>query len=98
MKADWTVDEENCGGGVNIIDAEGNRVAHTSRVCRAGKEIISEAQARANGKLIAAAPDLRRAAHIAVSWLEATIADGVHADRARADLKIIQAALNKVTR
>ncbi len=44
----WKIDVENAGGGYNIVDARGMRVAHTSRVVSGGVEYVSEPQAKAN--------------------------------------------------
>lgn len=57
----WTVGHENCGGGFTIVDSRGCRIAHTTRVVVAGKELVSEDEARENGRLMAAAPEMRAA-------------------------------------
>jgi hypothetical protein len=75
----WTTgkDFENCGGGFNVVDARGVRVAHTSRAVFGGEEMVSEAQAQDHARLIAAAPDLLAAHH----WI-AALASGWDEDGA----------------
>lgn len=51
----WRVSDENCGGGVNVVDRNGNRVLHTATVWR-GAEIIGSDRALANAKIAASAP------------------------------------------
>lgn len=53
----WMVSEENCGGGQNVVDRDGNRVLHTAVVWR-GTEIVNAERAAANAKLAAAAPTM----------------------------------------
>lgn len=63
-------DFENSGGGFNVGAGHNVRsastprvcVAHTARVFFGGEEYVSEDQAQANARLIAAAPDLLEAA------------------------------------
>jgi hypothetical protein len=57
----WSVGEDNVGDGCNIRDANGNRVAHTATSRNHGTEKIDPAEAKANARLIAAAPDLLKA-------------------------------------
>jgi hypothetical protein len=56
--APWKVDAENCGGGMNIINEKGNRIAHTAESRTVDGTIIYTDEAKANAKLIASAPDL----------------------------------------
>lgn len=54
----WHVGGENVGDGLSILDAAGNRVAHTAARRNQNVELIDPAEAKANAHLIAAAPDL----------------------------------------
>jgi hypothetical protein len=53
----WRVSDENCGGGANVVDKDGNRVLHTAIVWR-GAEIIGGERALANARIAAAAPTM----------------------------------------
>lgn len=60
--APWSASEDNAGGGLNIFDARGRRIAHTAEVNSDGPrrldEVrrISSVEAKANAHLIAKAP------------------------------------------
>lgn len=60
----WSVGDENAGGGANVhavVDGQGLVVAWTARAVVAGRELISDEQAKKNAHLVAAAPALRNA-------------------------------------
>ncbi|MFG1331222.1 hypothetical protein V5F41_08195 [Xanthobacter autotrophicus] len=67
----WEIGFENCGGGFTIT-ADGVRVAHTARFFASGKKDLrdlSEDEAKANGHLIAAAPEMLAALRLALPAL-----------------------------
>lgn len=53
--------EANCGGGLNLCTPDGFDFAHTHRVVDRGREVVSNEEAVAVGRLFAAAPELRDA-------------------------------------
>lgn len=54
----WTATEENCGGGLNIVGPDGMRVAYTVEHHDKAGNVIYPEGAKANAKLIAAAPTM----------------------------------------
>lgn len=57
----WSVSEENCGGGLNIVGPDGMRVAYTGEHHDNAGNVIYPAEAKANAMLIAEAPAMRDA-------------------------------------
>ncbi len=60
----WVIAHENSGGGYSIRDAQGRNIGHSAAArSRDGKTLpeesrVEEPEARANGRLMAAAPAL----------------------------------------
>ena len=54
----WKVTDENCGGGLNIVDENNARIAHTAEYRDKSGTIITSQEAQANARLLAAAPEL----------------------------------------
>ena len=52
----WKAGIDNCGGGLNIVDASGRRIAHTAEHRGADGTVILTEEARDNARLIAEAP------------------------------------------
>lgn len=64
----WRVAEQNCGGGINIVDAADRRIAHTACFYDNKNEPVNESEAQANAHLIAAAPGLYLVLEAIVHW------------------------------
>jgi hypothetical protein len=73
----WSASEENCGGGMNIFAGK-LRIGHTAEVSeinasRVGARPVTSDEAKANARVIAAAPDLLDAARTVLAGLVARI-------------------------
>ena len=62
----WSIGHENGGGGSTVVDSRGFYAAHTARLVRDGKEVVTKEEAKANARLIAAAPELLEVAALLV--------------------------------
>lgn len=60
----WVTGKNNCGGGSNVVDGLGRHLAHTAAVRNINGQVLPEKdrvedpEAKANARLIAAAPEM----------------------------------------
>ena len=90
--APWKADIENSAEGLNITDDEGRRIAHTATIRNPDYTPLISEEAKANARLIAAAPELLEALKELTDLLQSPSGAGTmseirdSANRARAAL------------